>query len=217
MGLSAADCRQIGGNTTVQRDSRLYLRELRAAPRMTRIGAVNAAQARRWHVAVLHAFAAGAHSPDDPDFQEGRRSRHACGSTPMTDSRSCYASRNADPREQVTRGTGAVFADLGPRRRRAAAKLRPACPLNQYQSGASLPGRGRQSAGETTRPKVSALRHYSKTSPQLFSLSLAEDGRSCDNPHSASANESPLTRSRAMPAVLGYHAPRFGPASHGGI
>src|SRR5688572_8645691 len=71
------------------------------------------------------------------------------------------ASRNAERREPVTRGTGNVFADLGfPDAAERQAKLRLACALNQVLDGRKLSQADAAKVLGVTQPKVSALRHY---------------------------------------------------------
>ena len=71
------------------------------------------------------------------------------------------ASRNAERREGVTRGTGNVFADLGfldAAERQA--KLRLGYALNQVLDGRKLSQADAAKVLGVTQPKVSALRHY---------------------------------------------------------
>ena len=71
------------------------------------------------------------------------------------------ASRNADPREPITRGTGNVFADLGyPDAAERQAKLRLAYALNQVLEERKLSQAEAAKVLGVTHPKVSALRHY---------------------------------------------------------
>jgi predicted XRE-type DNA-binding protein len=71
------------------------------------------------------------------------------------------ANRNADPREQVTRGTANVFADLGfPDAAERQAKLRLAYALNQVLDERKLSQAEAAKVLGVTQPKVSALRHY---------------------------------------------------------
>ena len=71
------------------------------------------------------------------------------------------ASRNAERREPVTRGTGNVFADLGfPDAAERQAKLRLACALNQVLEERKLSQADAAQVLGVTQPKVSALRHY---------------------------------------------------------
>ncbi len=71
------------------------------------------------------------------------------------------ASRNVDPKEAVTRGTGNVFADLGfPDAVERQAKLRLAYALNQVLHGRKLSQADAAKVLGVTQPKVSALRHY---------------------------------------------------------
>lgn len=71
------------------------------------------------------------------------------------------ASRNAESRERVTRGTGNVFADLGfsdPAERQA--KLRLAYALNQVLDERKLSQADAANVLGVMQPKVSALRRY---------------------------------------------------------
>ena len=71
------------------------------------------------------------------------------------------ASRNAERREPVTRGTGNVFADLGfPDAAERQAKLRLAYALNQVLEARKLSQADAAKVLGVTQPKVSALRHY---------------------------------------------------------
>jgi predicted XRE-type DNA-binding protein len=71
------------------------------------------------------------------------------------------ASRTAEGRERVTRGTGNVFADLGfPDAAEREAKLRLAYALNQVLDGRKLSQAEAAKVLGVTQPKVSALRHY---------------------------------------------------------
>src|SRR5919108_2092196 len=71
------------------------------------------------------------------------------------------ASRNAQRREAVTRGTGNVFADLGfPDAAERQAKLRLAYALNQVLEERKLSQADAAKVLGVTQPKVSALRHY---------------------------------------------------------
>lgn len=71
------------------------------------------------------------------------------------------ASRNVEPRELVTRGTGNVFADLGfPDAAERQAKLRLAYALNQVLDERKLSQGEAAKVLKVTQPKVSALRHY---------------------------------------------------------
>src|SRR5438128_222498 len=71
------------------------------------------------------------------------------------------ASRNAERREPVTRGTGNVFADLGfPDAAERQAKLRLAHALNQVLEAQKLSQAEAANVLGVTQPKVSALRHY---------------------------------------------------------
>ena len=71
------------------------------------------------------------------------------------------ASRNAERKEPVTRGTGNVFADLGfPDAAERQAKLRLAYALNQVLAERKLSQAEAAKALGVTQPKVSALHHY---------------------------------------------------------
>jgi predicted XRE-type DNA-binding protein len=71
------------------------------------------------------------------------------------------ASRNAERRERVTRGTGNVFADLAfPDAAERQAKLHLAYALNQVLDGRKLSQADAAKVLGVTQPKVSALRHY---------------------------------------------------------
>ncbi len=71
------------------------------------------------------------------------------------------ASRSAEPRESITRGTGNVFADLGfPDAEERQAKLRLAYALNQLLAGRKLSQAEAAKVLGLTQPKVSALRNY---------------------------------------------------------
>jgi predicted XRE-type DNA-binding protein len=71
------------------------------------------------------------------------------------------ASRNAERREPVTRGTGNVFADLGfSDAAERHAKLRLAYALNQVLEARKLSQADAAKVLGVTQPKVSALRHY---------------------------------------------------------
>src|ERR1700682_1057883 len=71
------------------------------------------------------------------------------------------ASRNAERREPVTRGTGNVFADLGfPDAAERQVKLRLAHALNQVLEAQNLSQAEAAKVLGVTQPKVSALRHY---------------------------------------------------------
>ena len=71
------------------------------------------------------------------------------------------ASRNAEQREAVTRGTGNVFADLGfPDAAERQAKLRLAYALNQVLEERKLSQADAAKVLRVTQPKISALRHY---------------------------------------------------------
>ena len=71
------------------------------------------------------------------------------------------ASRNAERREPITRGTGNVFADLGfPDADERQAKSRLAYALNQVLEERQLSQAVAAKALGVTQPKVSALRNY---------------------------------------------------------
>ena len=71
------------------------------------------------------------------------------------------ASRNAERREPVTRGTRNVFADLGfPDAAERQAKLRLAYALNQVLEARKLSQADAAKVLGVTQPKVSALRRY---------------------------------------------------------
>ena len=71
------------------------------------------------------------------------------------------ASRNAEPRESITRGTGNVFADLGfPDAAERQAKLRLAYALNGLLEKRKLSQAGAAKVLGVSQPKVSALRNY---------------------------------------------------------
>ena len=71
------------------------------------------------------------------------------------------ASRNAERREPVTRGTGNVFADLGfPDAAERQAKLRLAYALNQVLEDRKLSQAEAAKVLRVTQPEISALRHY---------------------------------------------------------
>ena len=71
------------------------------------------------------------------------------------------ASRTAERREPVTRGTVNVFADLGfPDAAERQAKLRLAYALNQVLEARKLSQTDAAEVLGVTQPKVSALRHY---------------------------------------------------------
>jgi predicted XRE-type DNA-binding protein len=71
------------------------------------------------------------------------------------------ASRNAERREPVARGTGNVFADLGfPDAAERQAKLRLAYALNQVLEERRFSQADAATMLGVTQPKVSALRHY---------------------------------------------------------
>ena len=71
------------------------------------------------------------------------------------------ASKSAEGKEPVTRGTENVFADLGfPDAAERQAKLRLAYALNQVLDGRKLSQADAAKVLGVTQPKVSALRHY---------------------------------------------------------
>jgi predicted XRE-type DNA-binding protein len=71
------------------------------------------------------------------------------------------ASKSAQAKEPVTRGTGNVFADLGfPDAADRQFKLRLAYALNQVLEARKLPQADAAKVLGVTQPKVSALRHY---------------------------------------------------------
>ena len=71
------------------------------------------------------------------------------------------ASKRAEGKESVTRGTGNVFADLGfPDAAERQAKLRLAYALNQLLEERNLAQAHAAKLLGVTQPKVSALRHY---------------------------------------------------------
>jgi predicted XRE-type DNA-binding protein len=71
------------------------------------------------------------------------------------------ARRNADREDEVIRGTGNVFADLGyPDAAERQAKLRLAYALNQILKERKLSQAQAANVLGVTQPKVSALRHY---------------------------------------------------------
>jgi predicted XRE-type DNA-binding protein len=75
--------------------------------------------------------------------------------------RNTMASKSADLREPVVRGTGNVFADLGlPDAAERQAKLRLAYALNQVLEARRLSQADAAKVLGVTQPKVSALRHY---------------------------------------------------------
>src|ERR1044072_6332997 len=75
--------------------------------------------------------------------------------------RSTMASRNAERKDAVTRGTGNVFADLGfPDAAERQAKLRLAYALNEVLGERKLSEADPSKVLGVTQPKVSALRHY---------------------------------------------------------
>src|SRR6266849_6323636 len=89
------------------------------------------------------------------------------------------ASRNAERRESVTRGTGNVFADLGfPDAAERQAKLRLAYALNQVLEERKLSQGDAAKVLGVTQPKISALRHYKLTGfsvERLMNLLTAVD------------------------------------------
>ena len=71
------------------------------------------------------------------------------------------ASRNAERREPISRGTGHVFADLGfPDAAERQAKLRLAYALNQVLEAHKLSQADAAKVLGITQPKIYALRHY---------------------------------------------------------
>ncbi len=71
------------------------------------------------------------------------------------------ASRNVDRTDEVIRGTGNVFTDLGyPDATERQAKLRLAYALNQVLDERKLTQAEAAKVLGVTQPKVSALRHY---------------------------------------------------------
>ena len=71
------------------------------------------------------------------------------------------ASKSAERKEPVTRGTGNVFADLGfPDAAERQAKLRLAYALNQVLEARKISQADAAKVLGVTQPKVSALRHY---------------------------------------------------------
>ena len=71
------------------------------------------------------------------------------------------ASKSAERRGPVTRGTGNMFADLGfPDAAEHQAKLRLAYALNQVLDGRKLSQADAAKVLGVSQPKVSALRHY---------------------------------------------------------
>ena len=80
---------------------------------------------------------------------------------PRRITRNTMASKSADRREPVIRGTGNVFADLGfPDAAERQAKLRLAYALNQVLEARNLSQADAAKVLGVTQPKVSALRHY---------------------------------------------------------
>src|SRR5579872_4900878 len=75
--------------------------------------------------------------------------------------RSIMASRNAERKDAITRGTRNVFADLGfPDAAERQAKLRLAYALNQVLESRKLSQADAAKALGVSQPKVSALRNY---------------------------------------------------------
>jgi predicted XRE-type DNA-binding protein len=71
------------------------------------------------------------------------------------------ASKSAERKEPVTRGTGNVFADLGfPDASERQARLRLAYALNQVLDERKFSQADAAKVLGVTQPKVSALRHY---------------------------------------------------------
>lgn len=71
------------------------------------------------------------------------------------------ASRNDNRENEITRGTGNVFADLGyPDATERQTKLRLAYALNQVLEQRKLSQAEAATVLGVTQPKVSALRHY---------------------------------------------------------
>ncbi|MEK6629678.1 MAG: helix-turn-helix transcriptional regulator [Acidobacteriota bacterium] len=71
------------------------------------------------------------------------------------------ASRNADREDEIVRGTGNVFADLGyPDAAERQAKLRLACALNQVLDQRKLTQAEAAKVLGVGQPKISALRRY---------------------------------------------------------
>ncbi len=71
------------------------------------------------------------------------------------------ATKSAEGKEPVTRGTGNVFADLGfPDSAERQAKLRLAYALNQVLDASKLSQADAAKVLGVTQPKVSALRRY---------------------------------------------------------
>lgn len=74
------------------------------------------------------------------------------------------ASRNGERADEVIRGTGNVFADLGyPDAAERQAKLRLAYALNEVLEHRRLTQAAAAKVLGVTQPKVSALRHYKLT------------------------------------------------------
>jgi predicted XRE-type DNA-binding protein len=90
------------------------------------------------------------------------------------------ASRNAERREPVTRGSGNVFADLRlPDAAERQAKLRLAYALNQVLEARKLSEAEAAKVLGLTRSKASALRHYKLVEfsvERLINLSTAQEG-----------------------------------------
>jgi predicted XRE-type DNA-binding protein len=71
------------------------------------------------------------------------------------------STRNAERRDEVTRGTGNVFADLGfPAAAERQARLRLVYALNQVLDDRKLSQPDAAKVLGVPEPKVSALRHY---------------------------------------------------------
>ena len=71
------------------------------------------------------------------------------------------ASKSAERKEPVARGTGNVFADVGfPDAAERQAKLRLAYALNQVLEARELSQADAAKVLGLTQPKISALRHY---------------------------------------------------------
>ena len=89
------------------------------------------------------------------------------------------ASKSAEAKEPVTRGTGNVFADLGfPDAAERQAKLRLAYALNQVLEDRKLSQADAAKLLGVTQPKVSALRHYKLAGfsvERLMNLLIAVD------------------------------------------
>ena len=81
--------------------------------------------------------------------------------TKATITRNTMASKSAERKEPVTRGTGNVFADLGfPDAAERQAKLRLAYALNQELEARKISQADAAKVLGVTQPKVSALRRY---------------------------------------------------------